>query len=188
MVNLMPLTQTSVCIFVHWKEQLITRQGKANLLFTRHPQTFASSSIHAIGYDNTKINQWGKHFVTLPQKCISYKPEITTSAVKHPCEIIMIWTRICFSDSGELHIIEGTGVNALYLEILKNTIIYEVGFFYVIAIQSMLLQKRKCWIKTRKIRVLEWISSLTDLNPTENLSKRLTFGILETSGSKLPNS
>ncbi|KAI4891859.1 hypothetical protein NFI96_010937 [Prochilodus magdalenae] len=114
-----------------------------------------------------------------------YHPKNTIPTVKHEGGGIMLWG--CFSahGTGRLHCIKERMTGAMYCEILGNNLLPSVralkmGHGWVFQHDNdpkHTARITKEWLRKKHIKVLEWPSQSSDLNPIENLWRELKLHI-----------
>ncbi|MBN3274862.1 TCB1 transposase, partial [Polyodon spathula] len=145
--------------------------------------------------DETKIELFGlntKHYVWRKPN-LAHHPENTIPTVKHGSGSIMLWG--CFSASrpGKLVKIEGKMDAAKYREILEENLLKStrglgLGRRFIFQQDNDPKHTPKAtleWLKNKKVNVLEWPSQSPELNPIENMKKKLKISVHQRSPSNL---
>ena len=132
---------------------------------------------HVLWSDEIKINLFGsdgfKHVCRWPGE--EYKDKCVMPTVKHGGGNVMVWGCMSAASAGELYFIEGNMNSNMYCEILQQSIIpslQKLGSRAVFQHDNDSKHTSKTTIallKRLRVKVMDWPSMSSDLNPIEHL-------------------
>uniref|UniRef100_A0A8C7SUX3 Transposase Tc1-like domain-containing protein n=1 Tax=Oncorhynchus mykiss TaxID=8022 RepID=A0A8C7SUX3_ONCMY len=139
--------------------------------------------------DKTKIELFGLNSTrhVWRKKKDEYNPKNTIPTMKHGGGNIILWGCFSAKGTGRLHRIEGRMDGAMYRKILANNLLPSVralkmGRGWVFQHDNDLkhtTRATKEWLRKKHLKVLEWPSQSSDLNPIENLWRELKIHIAQ---------
>lgn len=144
--------------------------------------------------DETKINIHGTDGIQFVRRRVgeALNPSCTIPSVKFPASI-MVWGCMSGRGIGRLHVIDGTLTAARYItEILEKKLMSSAKNLFPVDVTgtvqftyqqdnapSHTAKKVKEWFQTHGVQVLDWPGNSPDLNPIENLWRRLKVLVAE---------
>lgn len=163
------------------KPKLLKRHKIARLNFCEKYKNYTVADWKAVFFsDETKINRIGSdgHQYAWKKKGSPLKDHQVIGTVKFGGGNLMVWGCFCYDGLGKIIKIDGKMTAAMYCEILKQGYLRSVRM-HGKSLKDVVFQHdndpkhtakiTKQYIKTRRIRVLDWPSMSPDLNPIENL-------------------
>lgn len=144
--------------------------------------------------DETKINLHSSDGIMYVRRRTGeeFLPSCTLRTVKFPTSV-MLWGCMCAGGIGRLHVIQGTVTGEKYIQdilekkmlpsaadLFQSDVNHNADFVFQQDNASCHTAKRvKDWFGRNGVQVLDWPGNSPDLNPIENLWKRLKVLVAE---------
>jgi transposase len=163
------------------KPKLLLRHKQQRLKFAQKYQHWMKNDWdNVIFSDETKINMFGSDGKQWGWKMVGegLLDRLVSGTVKFGGRSIMVWGSISSRGAGILKIIKGRMTGGDYVEILEGPLqqsIEKLGsdkkhvIFQHDNDPKHTCKKAKNWLKTNKLRVLDWPAQSPDLNPIEHM-------------------